>query len=165
MFLCRKGSSYDANDTKLMYSWIKNERWHKHKLIVVEMELHCRVSHELPRYAETPRGKAAPPQRGERLLHDRTQKTEGHPCARKVCGVWGDLLEGGPASRCCTQPQCLMEPPPFPSSSLPSIFFIHLERVCGKWKRGRYKSSSGCTGIVFQIHCNRNYVLDPWAFY
>lgn len=72
-----------------------------------------------------------------------------------MCGV--DLLEGGMASRCCTQPQCLMEPPPVPASSLPSIFFIHLERLCDKWKRGRYKSLSGCTGVVFQIYYKRKY--------
>lgn len=94
MFLCRKSSSYDANDTKLMYSWIKNERWHKYELIVVEMELHCCVPHEWPRYAETPRSKVAHPCRGGRLLHHWTQEAERHPHAGKVCDVWGGVVRG-----------------------------------------------------------------------
>lgn len=58
------------------------------------MELHGRVPHELPRYAEIPRSKAAHAGRGERLLHLRAQKAEGHPCARKVCDVWGGFVRG-----------------------------------------------------------------------
>lgn len=93
MFLCRKGSSYDANHTKLMYSWIKNERWHKHEL-VVEMALHCRVPHELPVMLELLGAQLLSLCRGGRLLHHGTQKAERHPRAAKVCDVWGGFIRG-----------------------------------------------------------------------
>lgn len=165
MFLCRKGSSYDANDTKLMYSWIKNERWHKHKLIVVEIVvllMNCHVMLRLLRGKLLTLGGV----RGFCTTEHRKQRDILVQEVSVMCGV--GLLEGGTASRCGTQPQHLMDPPPVPSSSLSSLFFIHLEGVCDKWRRGRCKSLSGCTGVpklVFQIYCNKKYVLDLGIFY
>lgn len=146
MFLCRKGSSYDANYTKLMYSWIKNERLHKHKLIVVEIVVLLMNCHVMLRVL---RGKLLTlgGVRGFCTTEHRKQRDILVQAMSVMCGV--DLLEGGTASRCCTQPQRLMEPPPVPSSSLSSpLFFIHLGGVCDKWRRGRCKSLSGCTGVL-----------------